>query len=138
MKHFTDSDVEKEIPPKLGQGVAQNGKPPISAPSKPEPETPSESMQSELVSDKQGRQQQTNQNNQQSAPQNSNTPTAQVTKNKPIAKVEPLSHQRDMAAAAAASPPDSPQQDETSQPAEQPSKPKFDLVAELRRGCLLT
>ena len=131
-----DSDSEKETPSaRLQQGVAQKGK--ISSTTttsqdKTELEMPSQSTRSETRSDNQG--------GQLPQTQNSNIASNMAkNSNKPVAMVEPVQQHREGRDVQQTSPPASPQQDEVSQPAEQTrEKPKFDLVTELKRGCLLT
>ena len=130
-----DSDSEKETPSaRLEQGVAQKDKISTTATSKDksELETPSQSTRSETQSDKQG--------GQLPQTQNSNIASNMAkNSNKPVAMVEPVQQHREGRDVQQTSPPASPQQDEVSQPAEQTrEKPKFDLVTELKRGCLLT
>ena len=130
-----DSDSEKETPSaRLEQGVTQKDKISTTATSKDktELETPSQSTRSETQSDKQG--------GQLPQTQNSNIASNMAkNSNKPVAMVEPVQQHRESRDVQQTSPPASPQQDEVSQPAEQTrEKPKFDLVTELKRGCLLT
>ena len=130
-----DSDSEKETPSaRLEQGVAQKDKISTTATSKDksELETPSQSTRSETQSDKQG--------GQLPQTQNSNIASNMAkNSNKPVAMVEPVQQHREGRGVPQTSPPASPQQDEVSQPADPTrEKPKFDLVTELKRGCLLT
>ena len=132
---YADSDSEKETPSaRLEQGVTQKDK--ISTTATPqdktELETPSQSTRSETQSDKQG--------GQLPQTQNSNIASNMAkNSNKPVAMVEPVQQHREGRDVQQTSPPASPQQEEVSQPAEQTrEKPKFDLVTELKRGCLLT
>ena len=130
-----DSDSEKETPSaRLEQSLTQKDKISTNATSKDktELETPSQSTRSETQSDKQG--------GQLPQTQNSNIASNMAkNSNKPVAMVEPVQQPRESRDVQQTSPPASPQQDEVSQPAEQTREtPKFDLVTELKRGCLLT
>ena len=130
-----DTDSEKETASaRLEQSVTQKDKISTTATSKDKTElgTPSQSTRSETQSDKQG--------GQLPQTQNSNIASNMAkNSNKPVAMVEPVQQHREGRDVQQTSPPASPQQDEVSQPAEQTrEKPKFDLVTELKRGCLLT
>lgn len=131
---FLDSDSEREgaAGKVLQQGEKQTDKAAVSSQEKTEAEIPTQANVSETLPENQGRQLQQNQNKNIASSVAKNS-------NKPVAMVEPVQHHRESREVDSASPPASPQQDEVSQPAEPPKeKPKFDLITELKRGCLLT